>query len=81
MKKSQVVQGQATNPKKRGNDTEYNANSKYSKTGDDDKSPTKKKSGPKFTEYARLNAPRSQILMEIEKEAGVRWPKPIRTDP
>ncbi|XP_017256327.2 uncharacterized protein LOC108225883 [Daucus carota subsp. sativus] len=81
LKKSQVVQGQASNSKKRGKDTEYNANSKYSKTEDDDKSSTKKKSGPKFTKYARLNAPTSQILMEIEKEGGVRWPKPIRTDP
>ncbi|XP_063941247.1 uncharacterized protein LOC135149448 [Daucus carota subsp. sativus] len=58
LKKSQNNQGPTPNPKKRGNDTEYNADSKYSKTGDGDKSPTKKKAGPRFTEYARLNAPR-----------------------
>ncbi|XP_063947130.1 uncharacterized protein LOC108204072 [Daucus carota subsp. sativus] len=81
LKKSQNNQGPTPNPKKRGNDTEYNADSKYLKTGDGDKSPTKKKTGPRFTDYARLNAPRSQILMEIEKDESVRWPKPIRTDP
>nr|XP_017228849.1 PREDICTED: uncharacterized protein LOC108204072 [Daucus carota subsp. sativus] len=61
LKKSQNNQGPTPNPKKRGNDTEYNADSKYSKTGDGDKSPTKKKAGPRFTEYARLNAPRSKL--------------------
>ncbi|XP_063938824.1 uncharacterized protein LOC135148293 [Daucus carota subsp. sativus] len=81
LKKSQNNQGPSPNPKKRGNDTEYNADSKYSKSGDDDKSPTKKRAGPRFTVYARLNAPRSQILIEIEKDGSVRWPKPIMTDP
>ncbi|XP_063941432.1 uncharacterized protein LOC135149610 [Daucus carota subsp. sativus] len=74
-------QGPNTNFKKRGNDAEYNAENKYAKKDDDEKSPAKKKVGPRFTEYARLNAPRSQILMEIEKDESVRWPKPIRTDP
>ncbi|XP_074342347.1 uncharacterized protein LOC141679873 [Apium graveolens] len=43
---------------------------------------TPKKGGPgqKLTEYARLNAPRSQILMEIEKYRDVRWPKPLKAD-
>ena len=81
MRKSQNNQGPTTDSKKRGNDTEYDADNKYLKREDGEKSPTKKQSGPRFTEYARLNAPRSQILMEIEKEGGVRWPKPIRTDP
>ena len=58
--------------KKRGNDIEYDADNKYLKTEDGQKSSTKKQSGPRFTEYARLNAPRSQILMEIEKEREVR---------
>ncbi|XP_074374452.1 uncharacterized protein LOC141714855 [Apium graveolens] len=42
-----------------------------------------KKGGPgqKFTEYARLNAPRSQILMEIEKDRDVHWPKSLNADP
>ncbi|XP_063948030.1 uncharacterized protein LOC135152126 [Daucus carota subsp. sativus] len=80
LRKSQSNQGLNTNFKKRGNDVEYNAENKYAKKDDDEKSPAKKKVGPRFTEYARLNAPRSQILMEIEKDESVRWPKPIRTD-
>nr|XP_017225013.1 PREDICTED: uncharacterized protein LOC108201233 [Daucus carota subsp. sativus] len=80
LRKSQNNQGQNTNFKKCGNDTEYNAENKYAKKDDDEKSPAKKKLGPRFTEYVRLNAPRSQILMEIEKDETVRWPKPIRTD-
>lgn len=32
------------------------------------RTPFRKKFGPKFTEYARFNAPQSQILMEIEKK-------------
>nr|XP_017233105.1 PREDICTED: uncharacterized protein LOC108207158 [Daucus carota subsp. sativus] len=81
LRKSQSTQGPNTNFKKRGNDAEYNAENKYPKRDDDEKSPAKKKVGPRFTEYARLNAPRSQILLEIEKDESVRWPKPIRTDP
>ncbi|XP_017246612.1 uncharacterized protein LOC108218204 [Daucus carota subsp. sativus] len=79
--KSQNNQGPNTNFKKRGSDAEYNAENKYSKKDDGEKSPAKKKLGPRFTEYARLNAPRSQILMKIEKDESVRWLKPIRTDP
>ncbi|WOH00670.1 hypothetical protein DCAR_0520043 [Daucus carota subsp. sativus] len=81
LRKSQNNQGPNTNFKKRGNDTEYNAENKYSRKEDEEKLPAKKKVGPRFTEYARLNAPRSQILLEIEKDESVRWPKPIRTDP
>ncbi|XP_063949952.1 uncharacterized protein LOC108221433 [Daucus carota subsp. sativus] len=81
LRKSQNNQGPNTNFKKRGSDAEYNAENKYSKKNDGEKSPAKKKLGPRFTEYARLNAPRSQILMEIKKDESVRWPKPIRTDP
>ncbi|XP_063949854.1 uncharacterized protein LOC108221222 [Daucus carota subsp. sativus] len=81
LRKSQNNQGPNTNFKKHGSDAEYNAENKYSKKDDSEKSPAKKKLGPRFIEYARLNAPRSQILMEIEKDESVRWPKPIRTDP
>ncbi|KAL8154806.1 hypothetical protein AgCh_000241 [Apium graveolens] len=44
---------------------------------------TSKKGGPgqKFTEYAKVNAPRSQIWMEIEKDRDIRWPKPLKADP
>ncbi|XP_063938095.1 uncharacterized protein LOC135147955 [Daucus carota subsp. sativus] len=72
MRKSQNNQGPTTDSKKRGNDTEYDADNKYLKREDGEKSPTKKQSGSRFTEYARLNAPRSQILMEIEKEGGLK---------
>nr|XP_017250801.1 PREDICTED: uncharacterized protein LOC108221433 [Daucus carota subsp. sativus] len=68
LRKSQNNQGPNTNFKKRGSDAEYNAENKYSKKNDGEKSPAKKKLGPRFTEYARLNAPRSQILMEIKKD-------------
>ena len=51
------------------------------KREDGEKLPTRLQSRLRFTEYARLNAPRSQTLMETEKEGEVRWPKPIRTDP
>ena len=43
--------------------------------------PTPKKKGPRFTDYARLNTSRSEILMEIERDGEVRWPKPLRSDP
>ena len=73
MRKSQNNQGPTTDSKKRGNDTEYDDDNKYLKSEDGEKSPIKKQSGPRFTEYARLNAPGSQILMEIEKEGSVWW--------
>nr|XP_017233146.1 PREDICTED: uncharacterized protein LOC108207198 [Daucus carota subsp. sativus] len=72
LRKSQNNQGPNTNFKKRGSDAEYNAENKYAKKDDDEKSPAKKKLGPRFTEYARLNAPRSQILMEIEKDESLK---------
>ena len=34
----------------------------------------------KFTEYARLNAPRSQILMDIERYKDFHWARPIKSD-
>ena len=59
LRKSQSNQGPSTNFKKQGSDTEYNAENKYFKKEDGENSPAKKKLGPRFTEYARLNAPRS----------------------
>ncbi|KAK1353835.1 hypothetical protein POM88_052200 [Heracleum sosnowskyi] len=47
---------------------------------DSDSPPNRNNFGPKFTECARLNTPRSQIPMEIAKEEDLRWPKPLRTD-
>ena len=41
----------------------------------------RKKGGPKFTELrATKHHSRSQILMEIEKDKDVRWPKPLRME-
>lgn len=59
---------------------EYDANDKYSWTKDSD-STTKKRPRQRFTEYAWLNAPISQIVMEIEKDRDVKWPKPLKPDP
>ena len=41
---------------------------------------TPKKFGPKFTEYARMNAMRRQILMDIESDEYFHWPRPINPD-
>ena len=60
---------------------EYETTDRYSRTSKDPESPPKKNTGQRFAEYARLNAPRSQILMDIEKDKDLRWPKPLRTDP
>ncbi|XP_074377074.1 uncharacterized protein LOC141718596 [Apium graveolens] len=65
---------------KRPPETEYE--DKYPRIGkNSDSSSSKKNQQPRFTEYARLNAPRSQILMEIEKDKDFKWPKPLRGDP
>ncbi|KAL8104641.1 hypothetical protein AgCh_028751 [Apium graveolens] len=77
-----VVSNEPTGGKKRKTDLEYIAKDNYPRTEQNSDS-TPKKGGPgqKFTEYAKLNAPRSQILMEIEKDRDIRWPKPLKTDP
>ncbi|XP_017227520.1 uncharacterized protein LOC108203258 [Daucus carota subsp. sativus] len=49
LKKSQTNGGPSTNFKKHGSDTEYNVENKYSKKNDGEKSPTKKKLGPRFS--------------------------------
>ena len=69
-----------TSDKKWKNDQEYDIGRKYTKSDKSEDSSPKRKGGPKFTEYARLNTARSQILMEIKKDKDVRWPKPLRTE-
>ena len=70
---------QYDNGKKRKNDPSYNARDKFQRAEKSEDS-TPKKFGAKFTEYARLNAPRSQILMDIEKEKDFKWPRHIKSD-
>ena len=76
MRKTTITPAVGNNKRQRETDSEYDAKDKYGKT---ETGPVAKKQGSRFTEYARLNTPRSQILMEIESE--VKWPKPLRTDP
>ncbi|KAL8125842.1 hypothetical protein AgCh_013223 [Apium graveolens] len=77
-----VVSNEPTGGKKRKTDLEYIAKDKYPRTEQNpDSTPKKGGPGQKFTEYAKLSAPRSQILMEIEKDRDIRWPKPMKADP
>ncbi|KAL8134681.1 hypothetical protein AgCh_009636 [Apium graveolens] len=77
-----VVSNEPTGGKKQKTDLEYIAKEKYLRTEQNpDSTPKKGGPGQKFTEYAKLNAPRSQILMEIEKDRDIRWPKPLKADP
>ncbi|XP_074336884.1 uncharacterized protein LOC141674057 [Apium graveolens] len=80
MKKT-VVNNEPAGNKKRKMDREYEAKDKYPRTGKSTDSSSKKNQPPRLTEYTRLNAPKSQILMEIEKGKEFRWPKPLRGDP
>ncbi|XP_074342469.1 uncharacterized protein LOC141680036 [Apium graveolens] len=81
MKKT-AVNNEPTGNKKRKTDQEYDAKDKYPRIGkSSDSSSSKKNQQPRFAEYARLNAPRSQILIEIEKDKDFKWPKPLRRDP
>ncbi|XP_074324003.1 uncharacterized protein LOC141660923 [Apium graveolens] len=80
--KKMAVSNEPTGNKKRKTDQEYDANDKYPQIGkNSDSSSSKKNQQQTFAEYARLNAPRSQILMEIEKDKNFKWPKPLRGDP
>ncbi|KAL8149298.1 hypothetical protein AgCh_006344 [Apium graveolens] len=77
-----VVNNEPVGGKKRKTDLEYIAKDKYPRTEQNtDSTPKKGGPGQKFTEYAKLNAPRSQILMEIEKDRDIHWPKPLKADP
>ncbi|KAK1370584.1 hypothetical protein POM88_036676 [Heracleum sosnowskyi] len=81
MRKYEPATGGSGNSKKRKETQEYDVKEKFPRTSKDSDSPPKKNNfGPRFTEYARLNTPRSQILMEIAKEEDLRWPKPLRTE-
>lgn len=68
--------------KKRKGNQEYEPKDKYPRMDNNsDSSPRKATPGQKLGEYTRVNALRSQILLDIEKDTDVRWPKPLRTDP
>ena len=68
--------------KKLKDEQEYDVDDKYPRTDRDSDAPPKMTiPGQRFMEYARLNTPRSQILMEIENDKDLRWPKPLRTYP
>ena len=70
-----------TSNKKWRNDKEYDVGKKkYTKSDKSEDSTPKKKGGPNFAEYARLNTAQSQILMDIEKDKDVRWPKLLRME-
>ena len=66
--------------KKRKNDPRYNDHDKFQQV-EKSKASTPRKFGPKFSEYARLNSPRSQIRMDIEKDKDFKWPRQIKSDP
>ncbi|KAL8116987.1 hypothetical protein AgCh_023241 [Apium graveolens] len=77
-----VVNNEPAGGKKRKTDLEYIAKDKYPRTEQNpDSTPKKGGPGQKFAEYAKLYAPRSQILMEIEKDQDIHWPKPLNEDP
>ena len=81
MKKTTVSNEPAGN-KKWKTDQEYDAEEKYPQIRkSSDSSSSKKNQQPRFIEYARLNAPRSQILMKIVKDKEFKWPKPLRGGP
>ena len=82
MRKYEPNNGGNGNGKKRKETQEYDAREKYPKVTSNSDAPSKKGiPGQRFTDYTRLNTARSQILMEIEREKDLRWPKPLRTDP
>ena len=66
--------------KKQRNVQKYDVGSKYTKSDKSEDSTPENRGEPKFTEYARLNTAQSQILMEIEKDKDIKWPKSLRTE-
>ncbi|XP_074377946.1 uncharacterized protein LOC141719464 [Apium graveolens] len=78
--KKRIVNNEPAGRKKRKTDQEYSAKENPRVNKEAKSSPKKGGRGQKFTEYARLNAPRSQILMEIERDKDVRWPNPLKAD-
>ncbi|XP_017217125.1 uncharacterized protein LOC108194684 [Daucus carota subsp. sativus] len=81
LKRSLNNQGPTPNPKKCGNDTEYNADSKYSKTGDDDESPTKKRAGPRKEEQRLVLQLKDEIEFLIRKGKLSRYTKDTDRNP
>lgn len=77
--KKQPLSYEDKGSKERKGNQDYEPKEKYPRKDKGSDSP--KKIGRRFEEYTRLNAPRSQILLDIEKDTDVRWPKPLRTDP
>ncbi|OMO77926.1 Retrotransposon gag protein [Corchorus olitorius] len=66
------------NDKKRGREVEADQGGKrFSKTGgySGARSPERK-----YDNYTPLNAPRARILMQIERDPLLKWPKPMRQD-
>ncbi|XP_074326801.1 uncharacterized protein LOC141664746 [Apium graveolens] len=80
MKKT-AVSNEPVGNKKRKTDQEYDTKDNYPRIGKSFDSSSKKNQQPRFSKFARLNAQRSQILMEIEKNKEFKWPKPLRGDP
>ena len=66
--------------RKRRKNQEYDDGRKYTKSDKSEDPAPRNKNGPKFTEYARLNTARSQILMKIENDNDVKCPKPLRME-
>nr|XP_017250817.1 PREDICTED: uncharacterized protein LOC108221449 [Daucus carota subsp. sativus] len=72
LRKSQNNHGPNTNFKKRGNDTEYNAENKYPKRDDDEKSPVKKKLGPRWPKPIRTDPEKrnKDLYCRFHKDTG-----------
>ncbi|KAK1357420.1 hypothetical protein POM88_050676 [Heracleum sosnowskyi] len=72
MRKYEPNSGGNGNEKKRKETQEYDARDKYPRTTEDsDPAPKKGNPGQRFTDYTRLNAPRSQIPMDTEKDVDL----------
>ncbi|XP_074324345.1 uncharacterized protein LOC141706224 [Apium graveolens] len=70
--KKMVVNNELVGSKKRKIDQEYDVKDKYLRVNKEaDLNMKKGRPGQKFTEYDRLNVPRIQILMEIERDKDV----------
>ncbi|KAK1401684.1 hypothetical protein POM88_001289 [Heracleum sosnowskyi] len=81
MRKYEPIAEGSGGSKKRKETREYDVKEKFPRTSKGSDSPPRRNNfGPKFTEYARLNTPRSQILMEIAKDEDIKWPKLMRAD-
>lgn len=85
MKKQPIQSEGENNIEKMKGDQEYDVKDKYPRATKDSDSPLKKNNlGQRFTEYARLNARRSQILIDIKKnkttmvEATKDWSQKAR---